>query len=146
MTTVQALLCAQLLYQGRQIHCCSMTLGGLAVLAALAAMLVGAHLAGAAFLMSFTVSLVQLYWSGRVNIDAALFRHLSDSHEADRDRIGHELDQGLVRLGLVMAIPANRSWDARSRGALGLLRNQARCLAVQTALLIAAVVILGLRS
>ncbi|SDV46143.1 hypothetical protein [Chitinasiproducens palmae] len=71
--------------------------------------------------VSIVSVLPQKYWAIRVALDADLFR-LGDAAA---------IDTTLGALRLMPANKAGRSWDARARGALRLLRRQAACVGVQ---------------
>lgn len=128
----QLALTAHLLQRGRQIERLSDGISLLALAFGLAPLLVAArHPQLAAWLCALLLllGLAQKYYAMRVALDAQLFASLSN----DAGRLGSRtraLDQSLHELGLKPA-GRDRDWPARCRGALGLLRKQAVCFALQ---------------
>ncbi|MBF8720846.1 hypothetical protein [Pseudomonas guariconensis] len=81
------------------------------------------------------LGLLHKYWAMRVALDAKLFARLAASDDLARDT--QALDHALFELKLKPDTSDPRAWPARSQGALGLLRRQALCLALQLALALA---------
>ncbi|MFV3327203.1 hypothetical protein ACNFG0_12110 [Pseudomonas sp. NY15372] len=81
------------------------------------------------------LGLLHKYWAMRVALDAELFARLAASDDLARDT--QALDHALFELKLKPDASDPRAWPARSQGALGLLRRQALCLALQLALALA---------
>ncbi|MOA20054.1 hypothetical protein D3C78_1404720 [compost metagenome] len=84
------------------------------------------------------LGLAQKYWAVRVALDGELFARLA---RQPQQLAAHtqQLDQALTGLGLQPATAGGRDWDARSRGALQLLRRQALWLGAQVLLALAAI-------
>ena len=85
--------------------------------------------------------LLQKYWGMRVALDAELFAHLA-TQAATLSPTTRALDQALFDLGLKPAPVDDRDWQARSRAALRLMRQQLLCLGVQVLLAIAGILCL----
>ena len=136
-------LTADLLQRGRQIERLSDGISLLALAFGLAPLLVAARhpqLAGMLCALLLLTGLAQKYYALRVALDAQLFASLSN----DAGRLSSRtraLDQALHELGLKTA-GRERDWQARCRGALGLLRNQASCFALQVVLALLGLLIL----
>ncbi|MBX9401697.1 hypothetical protein K4L06_10270 [Lysobacter sp. BMK333-48F3] len=131
---------AALLAQGRWLRAISLLL--------LAAALAGwwlstAWLSDVVLLGSIAAGLAQAYYALRVDFDARLLQALADTAPAGEDPAdaARRLDAGLIGLRLLPAARAGRDWDARWRGALGLLRRQAIALGLQLLLLSSAVLL-----
>jgi len=125
---------AALLAQGRWLRAISLWL----LAAALAgAWLATAPLSCAVLLGSVGAGLAQAYYALRVDFDARLLRALADTAPSGEDPAdaARRLDAGLIGLRLLPAARAGRDWDARWRGARGLLRRQTIALALQLLLL-----------
>ena len=128
-------LVASLLRRGRQVERLSDGISllalayGLAPLAGAPAPVLGALLC----VLLLAAGLLQKYWGMRVALDAQAAT-LSPTTRA--------LDQALFDLGLKPAPVDDRDWQARSRAALRLMRQQLLCLGVQVLLAIAGILCL----
>lgn len=136
-------LTAHLLQRGRQIERLSDSISLLAVAFGLTPLLVATRhpqLTGMLCALLLLTGLAQKYYAMRVALDAQLIANLSN----DAGRLSSRtraLDQALHELGLKAAGP-DRDWQARCRGALGLLRNQAAFFALQASLALLGLLIL----
>lgn len=138
MSDLRLLSCARLLEQGQRLDQLST---GLCVVALAAALLIVVPakllLMAALLVLSLLAGALEKYWALRVAFDAALFARMADA--ADLPAATHQLDDGLVGLGLMPAANTGRDWALRCQGALALLRNQGLALAAQLILAVAAV-------
>lgn len=132
-------LIASLLARGRQLERLSDGIALLALAYGLAPLLgLPLHpLASALCLLLVTLGLAHKYWAIRVALDAELFNHLAN-HGADTQA----MDRALFELRLKPQAEDPRDWPTRGRAALGLLRRQAICLALQVALALATLITL----
>lgn len=137
---MQLQLVASLLRRGRQLDRLSGGLTLLALAGGLAPLLGGKPNPASALLCGLLVmlGLAQKYWAVRVALDGELFARLARQPEQLAART-QQLDQALAGLGLQPATAGGRDWDARSRGALQLLRRQALWLGAQVLLALAAI-------
>jgi hypothetical protein len=143
-----ALTTAALLEQGRALDGLSrlLTAGALILLLLLAFFGDQMPFAPVAFLaaalaLTALLGLAELYFAFRAGFDAALFRQLAASPAPAGLEV---LDASLAQLGLRPAAATSRPIEDRIRGAQGLLRRQALCLALQLATIIVAAGILAL--
>ncbi|QHF26841.1 hypothetical protein [Pseudomonas sp. R32] len=142
----QLALVASLLKRGRQVERLADGISLLAVLFGLAALLIDAPAPWfSAVLCSLLLlaGLVQKFFALRVALDADLFAHLA----ARSDQLTQHtqvLDQSLFSLGLKANPLDQRDWQARSLAAMGLLRKQLLCFAVQAVLALASILLLPL--
>lgn len=136
-------LTASLLRRGRQVERLSDVISLLALAYGLAP-LVGApaHLPGTLLCAGLLVAgLMQKFWALRVALDAELFDHLAAQPERLAART-QALDHALFALGLKPTQADDRDGQARSLAALGLLRRQMLCFAVQVLLALAGLLLL----
>ena len=137
---------ASLLKRGRQVERLADGISLLAVLLGLTALLIGTPTTGFSAVLSSLVllaGLLQKFFALRVALDAVLFAHLA----ARSDQLAQHtqaLDQSLFDLGLKASPVDPRDWQARGLAALGLLRKQLLCFAVQAVLALAGIVLLPL--
>ncbi|CAM3755180.1 hypothetical protein CCOS865_04947 [Pseudomonas reidholzensis] len=127
-------LVATLLGRGRQLERLSDGISLIALAYGLAPLL-GAQLqplASALCVLLLILGAVHKYWAIRVALDAELFSHLAC--RADLPSATQQLDRALFELNLKPTASDPRDWPSRSQAALGLLRRQAVCLALQVAL------------
>lgn len=78
------------------------------------------------------LGLVHKYLAVRVALDAELFAELAS--RSDLPAATGQLDRALFALNLKPSASDPRNWTTRSQAALGLLRRQGLCLALQIAL------------
>ena len=126
---------AALLRRGRMLHHVSAGLALLAILAMSALALLGpphARLAIAGLCVILVAGLFETVLSARIAVDADLFAALAAGN-LDLDG----LDAALSRLGLMGGAKLGRPLDARLKGAFRLMKQQAACLAVQLAIMLA---------
>ncbi|UVM56620.1 hypothetical protein LOY37_03285 [Pseudomonas sp. B21-012] len=137
---------ASLLKRGRQVERLADGISLLAVLLGLAALLIGSPAPGYCAVLSgllLLTGLLQKFFAMRVALDADLFAHLATRS----DQLGQQtqaLDQSLFSLGLKANPADNRDWQARGLAALGLLRKQLLCFAVQAVLALIGILLLPL--
>lgn len=129
-------LTASLLGRGRQLERLSDGITLLALAYGLAPLVTRLPpLASLLCAVMLVLGLLHKYWAMRVALDAELFARLAASDDLARDT--QALDHALFELKLKPDASDPRAWPARSQGALGLLRRQALCLALQLALALA---------
>ncbi|MWV14793.1 hypothetical protein F3I16_01940 [Pseudomonas sp. L-22-4S-12] len=137
---LQLQLVASLLRRGRLLDQLSGGLTLLALAIGLAPLLGSTPSSASALLCGLLVmlGLAQKYWAVRVALDGELFARLA---RQPQQLAAHtqQLDLALTGLGLQPATAGGRDWDARSRGALQLLRRQALWLGAQVLLALAAI-------
>ncbi|QBF25053.1 hypothetical protein EXN22_04875 [Pseudomonas tructae] len=139
-------LVARLLKRGRQVERLADGISLLAVFFGLAAPLLGVPASWfSAMLCSLLLlaGLLQKFFAVRVALDAELFAHLA----ARNDQLAQHtqaLDQSLFALGLKANPVDDRDWQARSLAAMGLLRKQLLCFAVQAVLALTAILLFPL--
>ncbi|MBN6152606.1 hypothetical protein JR065_19925 [Xanthomonas sp. AmX2] len=135
-TRLQLRTMAALLRQGRPLDRLSALLLVVALL--LAAWFAGGERAAAVLcLLSVPAALLQGYWAARVGLDLSLLDAVLE--ETDIDQAGSDLDAALHRLGLLPRLPPARDWSARWRGMRRLLRWQLASVALQSLLVLLAV-------
>jgi hypothetical protein len=132
-STLDAIIIASFLESGRTLARASHTAALVAGIGSAAAPSTVPRILFSGSLMCW---LVECWFAVRVTIDASLFRHLTgDSADGWR-----RLDQ-LLKVWRLRGTAEGRSTAERSRGAIALWRMQAVVLAIQLAMLIAAVIL-----
>ncbi|UVL62306.1 hypothetical protein LOY54_03280 [Pseudomonas sp. B21-032] len=137
---------ASLLKRGRQVERLADGISLLAVLLGLAALLIGSPAPGYCAVLSgllLLAGLLQKFFAMRVALDADLFAHLATRSDQLAQHT-QALDQSLFSLGLKANPADNRDWQARGLAALGLLRKQLLCFAVQAVLALVGILLLPL--
>lgn len=135
---------SRLLRRGRTLHALSVVLTLAAVLLLGAAFALGGEGAlrtpSTMWLLAASVvcGLVQLYYALRTGFDADLLEAVAG---LDPALAAASIDAGLQALGLLPAGKAGRGWDARLRGARGLLLRQMLATLLQAALVLAGVLL-----
>lgn len=137
---------ASLLKRGRQVERLADGISLLAVLLGLAALLIGSPAPGYCAVLSgllLLAGLLQKFFAMRVALDADLFAHLATRSD-QLEQHTQALDQSLFSLGLKANPADSRDWQARGLAALGLLRKQLLCFAVQAVLALIGILLLPL--
>ncbi|MEZ0259790.1 MAG: hypothetical protein ACAH80_02205 [Alphaproteobacteria bacterium] len=123
-----AAVTAAILHRGRMLNYVSLVLSALVVAQFLSK--------GAAFgvcpSLVLALGLAEFWFAARVALDANLFEKIADGKLSTKD-----IDDSLLRLGLIKQEKAGRSMEDRSRGAFRLLKLQGMCLLGQMAAFIA---------
>ena len=127
-------IAAALLDQGRSFDRLSrsVTVGALVTLIAIGIFGAAEPVLGFALTSSILVGLINLYFSVRVGVDAAIFHHFAAARDEPVDLKG--LDDALKEMGLLAASKAGRPLNARIIGARRLLICQIYVTLLQVAL------------
>lgn len=133
MNAMGLFTCARLLEQGKRLDGFSTGISLLALGGALYSALLGGGLIAGLLVLVLLCGVLEKYFAIRVALDAALFSRMAEAGD-ELDSQSHEMDAGLIGLGLMPATAAGRDWRLRSQGALRLLRWQASALLGQVLL------------
>ncbi|MCE5984283.1 hypothetical protein [Pseudomonas sp. LF19] len=139
-------LVASLLKRGRQVERLADGISLLAVFFGLAVLLIGTPapwLSSVLCSVLLLAGLLQKFFAMRVALDADLFAHLATRSDQLAQHT-QALDQSLCALGLKANPVDNRDWQSRGLAAMGLLRKQLLCFAVQALLALAGILLLPL--
>lgn len=129
-----AAVTAAVLRQGRLMHYASLMLSVFAMIQLLLLHAAECRLSGTALwlpMLALLLGLAELVFAMRVALDARLFGTIENNTLSASD-----LDDALLRLGLIHRKTDPRSMQNRAKGALRLIKLQTLCLTCQTLALI----------